>query len=174
MITSHKGFFLMEFLVYLSIFSCISILLMHFVVHTTLYVKTQNSELQHSLTFLTALDLATHELEKSGCEKKLWHKTDKDCVIWHSLAQKKDIGLSLIDKKLVRITGTYLPRENRWKSKTTNVIADSIKDFSLEYQWENDPEEHLVLIHCSITGIVDKKKDYTVFKSITMHNRYLL
>jgi hypothetical protein len=145
---------------------------MRFVVDIVIHLRKQNSELLLTLNTLTALDLIAHELSGSQAEKNQWYKTDKNCVIWHSLSHNKDIGLYHNDKKLVRTIGIYSSENNSWSSKHTSVIADSIEDFKLEYQWDTSNHEQINLITCWLTRSLLSKRAYTAHRSIALCNRY--
>jgi type II secretory pathway component PulJ len=168
----HNGFSMIEFLVYLCLFAAISIILMHFIVTSTLFVAKQSNELQHTLNFLTAMDLIAHELEHADAEKKQWVKIDAHSLIWHSEAREKDVGFMVIDKKLVRILGNYIPAQNVWNTKITNVIAENIHDFIINYDWDN-AQQQLNFITYSLTGFLTPQKKYHVSRSVVLHNRYL-
>jgi type II secretory pathway component PulJ len=167
------GFFIIEFLVYLCLFSCLSILLMHFVVKSTFALRSHNTKMQRTLHLLTALDLMHHEfINKSSAPKGSWLKTDKDCVIWHSTQQDKDLAFCVKNKKLVRITGHYVPKKKSWSSKTTHLLVNNVEDFSLAYQWDGSGEQ-LDFITIGLTGMLPDKKNYTLSRSIAIYNRML-
>lgn len=167
-----RGFSMIEFLVYLCLFATISSVLMHFVVNTTLALQSQSVELQRTLHFLTAMDLVAHELACANAEKKQWLKADKNLLVWHSDLQKKDICICILDKKLVRIIGTYIPLQNVWSSKTINVITENIQDFTFNFEWES-VQEQLNVITFSLTGILNNQKKYSTSRSIRLYNRYI-
>lgn len=170
----NNGFFMIEFLVYLFLFSLISSFLMHFVVHATRCMRSQSTDLQRTLNFLTALDLVAHELEAADAEKKQWLKTDKSSLIWYSLPRQKDVCICVIDKKLTRIIGKYIPLQNVWSSKVTNVLTENVEDFTLDYEWDQSPHEQLSIINYSLTGFLTDKKKYRTSRSVAIKNRYLV
>lgn len=163
---------MVEFLVYLCVFSCISICLMQFIVNSVMQLRSYRVELNHTLHLLTALDLIAQEIAHAPALKTQWHATERNSIIWHSTVQNKDICLCIMDKKLVRIKGNYRPNSHTWKSKKTNVLVDNVEDFILDYQWGVQTHEQLNLITCSIVGFVNKNKLYTACRSIALHNGY--
>lgn len=168
-----KGFFMIEFLIYLCIFSCISLFLMNFVVIITNGMKKERTELQRTLSFLTGLDLVIHELTTVKADKSSWIVAEPHCLIWHSLAQNNDRGICIIDNKLVCIQGHYKLHEKQWGTKVTNIIAHNIKSFVFEYCWEKDKNyEQLKEITCHLTGSL-LKNDYKAHRTIVLENRYL-
>lgn len=128
----QSGFFLIEFLIYLCLFSCISVFLMHFIVTSTFVLRSQSINMQRTMHFLTALDLMHREIvTNSSAAQERWLKTDKDCLIWHSQRQDKDCAFCLKDKKLVHIKGKYEPKKRSGFQKKPKLLLIILKTLLL-------------------------------------------
>lgn len=120
------GFSLIEFMIYLSAFALIISLSLHGIVIITQKALISGKKNQDVLQLLLAIDYLAFEVAQAPPNKNNWLKIEKNYCIWHSPVHKKDIGFCLINKKMVKITGTYSTLHNKWLSKVSNSLADNI------------------------------------------------
>ncbi len=167
-----NGFFIIEFMIYLTIFGIVSIFFMQAAMQVVGGLKKESRQIQKELMCLNALNAIRYELENADADKKQWHKLEKNCVLWHSPKDSKDYCITIQDNKLVYITGTYFPHQNVWGSKRTNIIIDDIQSLTFHYHY-NASKQMLTLITNSITADVGLSSPFSAEQTICFNNRYL-
>lgn len=163
-----QGFSLVEFMVYLVGFSLVITLGMHTLITLTLKARSTGKQTIEALQLNAALDCIAFEFAQAPPSKRRWQSIEKDCCIWHSHKQKKDIGICLIDKKLVKIQGNYSPEAHRWRSKISNTLAENVKECSFEIDtYCINALEYVRTVRCTISSPTGKIK-----KTINLNNGY--
>lgn len=114
-----KGFSLLSFLLYLMLFSLITLLLCHSIVSLIIPSLSSIRKCQSVVALHIASDLFVRDIH-AGIHK--WKVIKPDELIWQTA--DSDIGWSLFDHRLVRNSGVYNNQE--WHHKTTSIVADGI------------------------------------------------
>jgi hypothetical protein len=116
---NKKGFSLLSFLLYLMLFSLITLLLCHIIVSLIIPSLSSIRTCQSVVTLHIATDLFVRDV-RAGIDT--WKVIKPDELIWQT--DDSDVGWSLSDNRLVRNTGLYSNQE--WKNKTSSIVAVGI------------------------------------------------
>src|SRR5579872_4896596 len=107
---NKKGFGLLIFLLYLALFSMMTVFICH--VATSLIIPSLQSlrKCQEIINLHIATDLFVRDIRNMRIAQYEWKKTTAHELIWHQ--KDKDLGWSFGNGALERKEGTY---ENGWK-----------------------------------------------------------
>ena len=125
---NKKGFSLISFLLYLTLFSMIMLFICHIIVSLIIPSFTNIRHTQSIIAMHVATDIFVrdiHNIDKSV----IWKHTIPTEIIWHT--GKQDIGWRLQDTCLERIEGVY---NNGWKDKTVSIVANGIRNIDFTYK----------------------------------------
>ena len=170
------GFFMVEFLVYFFLCTCLAYCVVHFIVASSLHMCREHKRIGAITELLTALDYCGLTLENAPCDKKLWKKMECSCLIWHDNDAKSDKGIYLVNDKLICVQGTYSLFKEAWITKKKTTVAKHIK--SVEFKWHEDKvanKKNIRSLECVLKGELPyQEKEYTVRKSVALENRILI
>ncbi len=122
----RKGVTIIEFLVYLAIFSLIIMISMDWIVRlwqTCLFYSKKRVCL---VNLSAAHDMLIRDLQNAPSSAANWKMKTTSQLIW-TASTKKDICWMYENNTLVRIEGSYNEKKKQWKKKTKNLVASSIK-----------------------------------------------
>jgi len=133
---NRDGFFLMELLTYLALFSFLIVVLMRSLGFTT---QKLNTEMQHAyaLTQLYATgQLMLRQLECAPTDQSDWYCMQDDQIVWH--VGDKEIGWCFEDNTLMRKEGRYDHERQQWIKKKSIVGAKQISEGQFALEWSTD------------------------------------
>ena len=170
----RSGFFVVEFLMYFLLFSCLSSFLMHFVVSSSLRLKRASERTISVTSLLTALDCVATELQQAPSDVRLWKKKEPSLVVWHADMRNSDVGIALVKDRVWRIEGSYSLFKDAWVKKKKSLLATHIKELNFSYQqYAVHGKKQIGVIDCSLKGLLSTTDEYAVSKSVLLENRML-
>ncbi len=113
-----KGFSLLSFLLYLMLFSLMTLFLCHIIVSLVIPSLSSIRRCQSVIALHITSDLFVRDVKAIDH----WKVMQPHELIWH--ADDQDIGWYCTDNCLKRNTGTY---DQEWKHKTTSIVAAGVK-----------------------------------------------
>ena len=116
---NKKGFSLLSFLIYLMLFSLMTLLLCHTILSLVIPALSSIRKCQSVVALHIATDLFVRDVH-AGIHA--WKVINPDELIWQTY--EGDIGWCLSGHRLVRNAGAYNNQE--WKDKTSSIIAADI------------------------------------------------
>lgn len=162
---NKKGFFLLEFLLYLGLFSFISLVLMQFVVRTTLRLTTENAQINYFVKYSAALDALMYELQKAPTNAALWKEQSASAAVWPCVQDDLDKGFMLVGSKLIFYKGNYHQKKEDWGKKAQSLLADGIARVAFTYNQQNG-----VLKTITVALHADKEHgNYLLERTIGIH-----
>lgn len=171
---ARVGFFVLEFLVYFLLFSCLSSFLMHFVVSSSLRLKRESERVISITSLLTALDYVTNEIQRAPSDLRLWKKQEPSMIVWHSNGNNNDIGIARTKDRIWRIEGSYSTFKDTWVQKKKSLLATHIKEINFSYQhYTVQGKKQVSVVDCSLKGLLSSHDEYDVSKSVFLENRML-
>lgn len=157
-----NGTTLIELLIYLTLFTIMTMVMMHWVVHLW-HTCMQYEKMRTSLINLTAAhDLFVYDIYYAPSAKIAWKVQTAHCLIWHQ--NEKDIGWLYEQGKLFRIEGMYQESQAIWRKKTKNIVASSMKNVT--FTCHGDTEIAWIDIHMIDTY-------HTIDTRILLAQRYI-
>lgn len=122
MIKKH-GFSLLSFLLYLMLFSMVTLFTAHIILSLLLPSLTATRQVKSLLSLHIATDLFVRDIRAMNSQSYRWHLITPHEIIWHT--DDGDIGWRYHKNRLERSTGVH---DNDWKNKNTGIIATNIKN----------------------------------------------
>lgn len=119
---NKNGFSLLSFLLYLVLFTMITFFSCHIIVSLVIPSFASMRKCQSIIRLHIASDLFVRDVRAINVHECKWKLITPHDLIWQ--AGDHDIGWSFVDNRLERKEGQY---NKEWKSKTTSVVATSIK-----------------------------------------------
>lgn len=163
-----SGFFLLEFLVYFSLFSLVSVLLMQFIVTKTIWLSEFTSKQQKQMQLYSALDVFERELKKAPDAKKEWI-IKSDSIIWHDVNEKCDIGWCVQNNAFYKIKGTFDIKEEVWKQSHRFLLSDWVNNVTfVVHEKKIGKKERVDAVTCTI-----RSGNRSILKYISMDNRVI-
>ena len=163
----QQGFFVLEFLVYLTLFTCIVAATFQLIVTTTLNLRNKKNELSRALNVLTSIDLIVNEL--AHCSP-VFHQMNNDSLVWKSDKKNKDLGITIKKNRIIKNVGLFDLETSSWKTKKSYTLALNIEKLTFEYVY--DASKELRLIECSLESGKDATR-YSARKTIIVPSRIL-
>jgi hypothetical protein len=125
---NKKGFSLISFLLYLTLFSMIMLFSCHIIVSLIIPSFASVRNTQSIIAMHVATDLFVRDIHNID-EGVVWKHTAPAEIMWHT--GDHDICWRLQDKCLERVEGTY---NNGWKDKTVSIVASGISKIDFTYK----------------------------------------
>ncbi len=130
----HNGFMLMEFLVYLAIFSIIMLALSGMVAKLWIPAMECTRKQTCCIDLVTAHDCFTRDIRIAKAEKKFWKHMSEQAIVFKS--GWRDVGWCVKDGDLIRIVGTFNQKKNEWDKQAKSLIVKKIDQISFEIRGE--------------------------------------
>jgi hypothetical protein len=154
----HEGFFLIELLTYLSVFSFFIVLFMRLFAFTAYQLSIENKDAYVMAQLYATEQLMHRELEKVPIEQSKWCCWRDDEIIWQQ--GDKEVGWSFENNALVRKEGTYNNEQQQWRRKKTIIGVKYIQDGHFKLAWSHDDEiEPQLKLISTIIKMNDKSVD---------------
>lgn len=128
----RSGTTIIEFLVYLAIFSFISLASMRLIADFWQLSVRSAAKQAALINRITAADMLGQDLRLVDT----WHEITAHEIIWRS--GPNDIGWLFKDGKLVRRHGNYTPETKKWRHKSSSLIAAPVVSAQFSAQKVND------------------------------------
>lgn len=126
----RSGFMLIEFLVYLLLFSIITLAATGMVarlwIPTMHYTKKQTCRID----LITAYDCLSYDIKKAKSERKFWKMINPNCLIFP--VSEQDVGWLVQNGNLVRIEGTFNMKEGMWSNPVKSLIVKDIQSIAFD------------------------------------------
>ncbi len=167
-----NGFFLIELLVYLILFSFFIVLFMRTFAFSTHQLGVQNNQAYAVVQLYATEQQMIRDFEKAPTGETDWKCVADTQVIWH--AGSTDIGWCFENNTLVRKAGTYNTEKQQWKKKTTTLGVKNIRKGSFTLSWASngENEQQLSLISLKLETNNNKKPAKHTF-CVSPRNRVL-
>jgi hypothetical protein len=126
---------LIEFLVYLLLFSIITLATTGMVarlwIPTMHYTKKQTCRID----LITAHDCLAYDIKKAKSERKFWKMISSNRLIFP--VSDHDIGWLMQNGNLVRIEGTFNLKEGIWNNPVKSLIVKDIQSITFDVQGDS-------------------------------------
>ena len=167
-----NGFFLIELLVYLVIFSSFIVLFMRTIVFSVHQLGIQNNQAYAVAQLYATEQQMIRDFERAPAGETDWNCVADTQVVWH--AENTDIGWCFENNMLVRREGIYDTEKQQWKKKTTNIGAKNIEKGSFTLSWASngENEQQVSLISMTLETNNNKKSINHTF-CVSPRNRAL-
>ncbi|HLC06905.1 MAG TPA: hypothetical protein VJJ26_01830 [Candidatus Babeliales bacterium] len=155
---NQKGFSLLSFLLYLMLFSLITLFSCHIITSLIIPSLSAMRKCQSIIALHIASDLFVRDIRtKRGC-KYDWKLITPHELIWHQ--DDHDIGWCFSGNRLNRKEGIY---DKGWKKSTASIIAHGIAQAVFAIEKNND---HIVGIELSLTSQSNPKSPVICYVAI--------
>jgi hypothetical protein len=118
---SKKGFSLLSFLLYLVLFTIITVLSCHIIVSLIIPSLVSMRRCQSVIALHIASDLFVRDIRAIKPDECHWKLVTSHELVWQ--ADNHDVGWSFTNNRLERKEGEY---NKGWKSKNTSIVATGI------------------------------------------------
>lgn len=122
------GFFVIEFLIYLALFSMLALAMLHFVLHSTLFLRAKTMHFCQTVDLYSALDILTNILKDCPIQKNDYKCISQHAIVWYDAHLGKDQGI-IFNEGLYLVRGHY--GQGKWQKKRRNLILKSLKDIRM-------------------------------------------
>ena len=155
---NKKGFGLLVFLLYLALFSMMTVLICH--VSTSLIIPSLQSlrKCQEIINLHIATDLFVRDIRTMRTTQYEWKQTAAQELIWHQ--KDTDLGWCLHNGTIERKEGIYA---NGWKNTTTTIIAKGAAQASFDFHRK---KERIQAIELTIIPRSSSKKPIMCYVSL--------
>jgi hypothetical protein len=120
----RKGFMLMEFLIYLALFTVIMLALMGMVAQLWIPAMSYTKKQSCRIDLVTAHDCFMRDVKNAKAEKTSWKIISSNTLIF--TAGDHDIGWTVKEGDLIRIEGTFNVKKATWQKATKSLIVKDI------------------------------------------------
>lgn len=132
----HKGFMLIEFLVYLALFSIIMLALMGMVAQLWIPAMGYTKKQTCRIDLVTAHDCFIRDIKMAKAEKKFWKIISFNALVFTS--GEHDVGWLIKEGNLIRIEGIFDSKKAAWDKQVKSLIVKKIDRVFFEVK--GDPE----------------------------------
>lgn len=142
------GFFLIDFLIYFSLFTLILWLLTTLVATSSVRLQQLVHIHNNLIQIMSADTIIKRILYTCPSSSSAWHVKSSSTLIWRQ--EDADCGLWYDANKnaLMYCTGNYNAAMHTWRYKSKKVVATEVKDLFFEYTQSNDKQnKHSAIIH---------------------------
>lgn len=145
-----NGFTLIEFIIYLMLFSIIVLLTSQWLVLSVGPLQKNNNILRDIVSLHTAHDVFMRDMISAPSHIDQWLERNSDLLIWRK--NSTHIGWQIKNNRLIRISGNY--DGSQWHKKTQSLIAHNLDAvFTLHIV-----QDHVDLIQCDLATKKDNQK----------------
>lgn len=147
----HKGFSLIECLVYVLIVGLLANMLFMWVVRIQQTVYQQAKDQTVTVGIYSAQDLMARDLSMAPSAMSDWKVMSGTQLIWHG--PTIDTGWALEDGKLYRYEGHYSLENHSWSARAKSLVSDQIAtcNFALVKQ---EKEKRIMAVTIVLNNIV--------------------
>jgi DNA-binding Xre family transcriptional regulator len=162
-----KGFFIVEFLVYLVLFTSIMFLLMQLVVSKSSALKLLQDNGNKKIELLATLDSIARILEHAPGELLAYKVNEPDQLIWHCKKDSKDKGFAVQKNVLYFMQGAYNEEYGNWKHKRQTRLMNDLEEISFSLKRKELCNKEWV----QLITVALKDAGNSVEKSVALYNR---
>lgn len=153
-----KGFLLIEFLVYLALFSLLALLVATFLVQSYALLQKHAIIAERTLRLHLASDLLRRDMEKASSATIDWDCQRNVAKVHYIDFQGRlrflCIGWLLKKGRLMRSEGVYDFVHNRWQQQVQSVVADKVTLLRFHYQKDETLENITrLVIECAAESV---------------------
>lgn len=130
---NQKGFSLLSFLLYLMLFSMITVFSCHVITSLIIPSLAATQKCQSIVALHSATDLFVRDIRAMRGGIYIWQVTTCQELIWSQASRA--VGWCFVNNRLERKEGTY---DKGWKNATTSVIAKGIAKAAFVIEKDND------------------------------------
>jgi len=157
---SRRGFSLIECMVYCVALGILMVCCFNGVLVVYMNLAAAGNRAMCSTGLYGAHDQLVHDIRLAPAERAAWKKIEKQELVWRG--KKEDMGWSVKDDRLLRLTGQYHAENNKWHKKVTSVVLTSVKSVAFAVQADADWVQ-------AIRVILQKKSD-SVASMVVLRN----
>src|SRR3990167_10097373 len=121
---SRKGTTVIEFLVYLALFSFVAACSISWIVGYQQLSSGYQTKRAALINRCTSLDMIARDLQSAPSAADGWYSFLPHEIIWHT--ETDDIGWLFKDNSLYRCQGRYNAKKKSWTTKNSAIIAKPI------------------------------------------------
>ena len=147
---NKNGFSLISFLLYLVLFSLISLFMCHMITFLILPVLHETRLCKTLVKLHIASDLFVRDIKRLKNEKNSLKLVTTQALVWFT--NDEDVGWSIEDNKLKRSAGIY---KNGWRERNTSIIADEIANGTFTVGMQNN---RVIGVEMTLVPSVNKEK----------------
>lgn len=129
------GFFVLEFMIYLLLFSLLAVFLLYFMLRTTLFLKERSAEFNKEIFLYRTLDIMSNSIQKAPAHKHAYKCLRPDTLIWQDPHTNMDVGFIKNNKGLWYVKGNFNPVDQRWDRKRSSLIIKGLKEVVFDYSY---------------------------------------
>lgn len=164
-----RGFFLIECICYIALFSLIMVFFLRYVVSTTLHIKKITKDVVSLSHAMAAQQLLEHDIWSAPSISTDWKLIADKSLIWKT--NEGDRGWLFEKNNLYRIHGAYDDFEHQWTKKIKHVVARAIESvhFTVFYKgFELNKTVSAVQFSIAMQG-----DTHSIMHTVALQNRYL-
>lgn len=132
--SAHKGFSLIETMMYAAGICCITLTLISAMTQSMDGLQIVRKKAHLSTSLCAALSLLIKDIHESAADISAWKKMGPSEYVWAS--QENDVGWHLHNKTLYRVKGDFDAFLGQWRNKKRTVVIKNIDDFIIEPSYD--------------------------------------
>ena len=163
-----QGFFLIETLVYLTIFSIFILLILSKSISSILFIRQMHGTMQNTSALNAVMQKFSHDIQIAPADPSDWVTIKPTELAWHS--QHETIAWLLQKGKLVRRHGIFDTKKHRWAKRTKSLGANNIKDVLFKVETKDGM---IVCVSMHLDALLAEKKTMQFDIACGLQNRKL-